>query len=278
MIRALGAWLLGLAAALPGNAATVLDDLGNPLDTEPPARRLIALSPAATEIAIAAGGKSRLVGANNRSVEVPPGVVPIDTLGGIDRERILLLAPDLVLAWASGNRPSDIAWLRSQGIPVFLSEPKDMMQLAESIRSVGALIGTPGVADRAANAFLTRLEQACPDASAQAVYVSIWDKPALSLGGRHWLNDLLERAGLINTFAHIDRNVFTVESEALLSREGLLQVAPDANSAPGRNRIAVDNLSRPGPSLAKGIEALCRQLATRRATERATVESPMPPG
>ena len=253
-----------LASAAIASAATVFDDLGHPLQTTPPVTRVVTLSPHTTEILYAAGGKPLLVGAARHSQNLSQQVAHIDTLGGIDRELMLQLAPDLVLAWASGNRANDLAWLEAQGIRVFRSEPGDMQQLAESIRAVGRLIGRPGHADRSAAEFLERMNSTCAPQGQREVYVSIWDSPAMSLGGRHWLNDVLALAGLHNTYADVSRGVFSVERESLLARQHLLQLAPGGNGREGR-QIPLESLSRPGTSLARGIELLCRRLGHARA-------------
>ena len=77
----------------------------------------------------------------------------------------------------------------------------------------------------------------------------------MTVGGRHWLNDALARAGLHNTFARVKRGIFSVEREALLARETLPRVSP-ATRGPAWDRIV---LARPGPRLADAIRDLCRQ-------------------
>ena len=253
-----------LATALfAAQAGTLRDDANQLVEISPPAKRVVTLSPHTTELLYAAGGPDLLIAAPAHAGDLPRHVAPIATLGGIDREQMLKLAPDLVLAWASGNRASDLAWLRAQGIRVYQSEPENMRQIAHNIRAIGQLIGRPDTAEQAATEFLAQLQRACAGRAAQEVYVSIWDHPAMSVGGRHWLNDALAYAGLQNTYGSVARGVFAVERESLLSRSALLQVSPRQQQGGTGHRISVEALSRPGPALAAGIAQLCRETAAR---------------
>lgn len=229
-----------LAAILTGPAAA--------------ATRVISLAPHTTEMIIAAGGRGRLLAAAPADVRLPHGTVVLNVVGGIDREQILALDPDLVVAWRSGNRPADIAWLRKQGVPVYLSEPRDLEEIATDIRAIGQRLGTQKTAEAAARHFLSRLQTACAVLPEREVYVEIWDRPAMSIGGAHWLNDALSRVRLRNTFEDLALPVFAVDRESVLSREGLSRVALRADSPLGSKL-----LGRPGPSLAEGIEQLCAQ-------------------
>jgi iron complex transport system substrate-binding protein len=219
-----------------------------------PAQRVISLAPHTTELVIAAGGRNHLVAAVAADAPLPPWVQRLPGVGGIDRERILALQPDLAVVWPSGNHAGDIAWLRRQGISVYASEPRRVSQVADDILALGRLMGTQAVARRAAARFLSRLNGGCGALSRREVYVEIWDHPAMSLGGRHWLNDALEHAGLTNTFAEVARGVFSVEREALLAREALPRLRLRDGSALGSKA-----LGRPGPGLAEAVRQLCRQ-------------------
>jgi len=243
------AWLATLLAAiLAGQAAA--------------ATRVISLAPHTTEMIIAAGGRERLLAAVPADAPLPHGVVALSVVGGIDREQLLTLNPDLVVAWRSGNRPADIAWLRDQGVPVFLSEPGDLEEIAADIRAIGRRLGTQQTAEAAARRFLARLQTPCAELPEREVYVQIWDRPAMSIGGAHWLNDALSRVRLRNTFEDLALPVFAVDRESVLSREGLSRLALRSDSPLGSKL-----LGRPGPALAEGVERLCSQ-------QQATIRTP----
>ncbi len=223
-----------------------------------PAPRVISLAPHTTELVIAAGGLTLLVGAVAADDPLPPQVTPMQSYGGIDRERLLALRPDLIVVWRSGTRPNDLAWLKTLETRLYASEPMRLEDIAEDMRALGRLMGTRETAERAAADFLRALGTPCADLPPREVYVEIWPQPPLSLGGRHWLNDVLRRAALRNTFVDVDRAVFTPDPETLLQRRRLPHlVLRDLPASPDRLGNAL--LARPGPRLADALPALCQQ-------------------
>ena len=255
-------------------AGAVTDDTGAVMQLGKPATRIIALSPHTAELLLEAGGHRQLIAAPGNIDKLPAHTLRIGTLGGIDREQLLQLQPDLVLAWASGNRSSDLAWIERQGIPVYRSEPRNMAAIATALRAIGTLIGQPGRGGLVAQAFERRLRNACRNQPVRETYVAIWDRPALSVGGNHWLSDALKHAKLSNTYAAVSRGVFPVEREALLEKAELLQVVPRAADSKAPNRVYQAQLSRPGPALARAIEQLCHAQGR---TEPPTGYSPITP-
>jgi iron complex transport system substrate-binding protein len=63
------------------------------------------------------------------------------------------------VAWHSGNKPLQLARLRSLGIPVFESQPADFGMIASSLERLGQLAGTEATAQGAATAFRARWQQ-----------------------------------------------------------------------------------------------------------------------
>jgi len=259
-----------LAAPFPAPAnLQVTDDLGHRVTLEAPARRIVTLSPHATELLLALGLESRLVAVADftgypRSLD---GVPRLASLGPLDRERLLLLRPDLVVAWASGNRPADLRWLEHTGIPVYRSEPRTLADIAESLRKLARLAGAPRAGAEAASTFERALEAACArrrNAPLLRVYYEIWPSPPMTLGGRHWLNEVLARARLVNVFADVPAGIVTVSREALLARPHDLVLTGNPEAAGGGSRIVtVDpTLERPGPRIVEGLGQLCRNLPT----------------
>ncbi|BAN68536.1 helical backbone metal receptor [endosymbiont of unidentified scaly snail isolate Monju] len=220
--------------------------------------RVVSLAPHTTELVIAAGGADLLVGAVPADRPLPRRVAPLHSYGGIDRERLLALRPDLIVIWTSGTHPADLAWLRSLDVRLYASEPAGLDDIAGDIRALGRLLGTRETAEAAATRFLAAVNTPCATLPPRKVYIEIWPHPPLSLGGRHWLNDVLRHLGLHNTFAEVERAVFTPDPETLLLRAHLPHlVLRDIPPAPGRLGSAL--LARPGPRLAEALPALCRQ-------------------
>ena len=263
----LGSLLLLVAVEVVAGPA-VIDDTGRPVRMEKPARRIVTLAPHATELVLALKSAHRLVAAMEAPglpEEIPRLAVP----GPVDRERLLALQPDLVIAWASGNREADLRWLERMNIAVYRTEPRKLDQIAAALEKIALLAGVPDRGVEAAARFRRRLAQACLNRKGapvlQVVY-EIWPQPPMVLGGRHWLNEALHQARLNNVFADQPLAVVAVSREALLARPHDLVLAGGSEPAVASDtpRITVPPaLERPGPALAEALARLCRKIPTR---------------
>lgn len=265
MTRQLLAAALALATVTAaGSPSSVVDDTGYALVIDGPVSRIVTLSPHATELVVASGAAGQLA-AIAAGADAPDGLEHLPRIGGngpIDRERLLAMQPDLVVGWWSGNRQADLTWIRRSGIPLFLSEPAALADIAANLRKLGTLTGHHEAGDLAASRFEAALDTACVDMPPLSVYVNVWPQPAMTLGGRHWLNEVLHRGGYRNVLAEEPLAVFriTPEHAALLQDQPqvTLQRTFDGSAA---DRLA-GTLSRPGPAVADAVRALCaRRLA-----------------
>jgi iron complex transport system substrate-binding protein len=251
-------------AAAAGSAPTVIDDTGARVELDAPARRIVTLAPHATELVYAAGAGGRLVAVESAS-DHPPAARELPRIGGagaLDRERLLELAPDLVVAWHSGNRPDDLDWLARQGVAVYRTEPVSLDDVARAVRDLGELAGTRERAEQAAAAWETALAHACrPGSAPRRALVVLWDRPLMVYGGAHWINEVLARAGYVNVFDDVRRGVFSPSPEAVLAagaEVGLTatDIEPERLGV-GHVRSLPEAASRPSPRLAGVIRALC---------------------
>ncbi len=262
-----------LAAASPCTAAPhplqVIDDTGRTVGLEQPARRILTLAPHATELILALGLESRLVAVADffDYPETLSATPRLNSLGRLDRERLLLFRPDLVIAWGSANDPGDIHWLERSGIPVFISEPASLEAIAGSLEKLGLLAGIPELGIRAGTRFRRRLAGTCSRRKGvphQAAYYEIWPSPPMTIGTRHWLNQVLDKAALRNIFDDIPRQLITVSRESLLARPHQVTIVAHSmtTTAIGQPpRITADaTLGRPGPRILEGLEKLCDNL------------------
>jgi iron complex transport system substrate-binding protein len=249
-------WLLSSASF----GVSVTDDLDHQVTVTSPAQRIITLSPHGTEFIRELGLTDRLVAAANDGKPLPATSQVISGYGSLDREWLLSKQPDLVIAWGSGNRSQDIAWLTQNKIPTFVSEPASLKAIADTLIKLGELTDSQVRAHQVRDQFLRNLQQACPTAlNQQEVHIVIWDQPAMTLGGEHWLNELLEKAQFKNTWQHIKRMVFTIEREARMNKQTIAQIDLRQGQTVGEKRFVSEHLNRPSPSLALGLKELCEQ-------------------
>ncbi len=132
--------------ALPLRASvTATDDAGNEVTLPRPAQRIISLAPHATELLFAAGAGRRVVGVVAYS-DWPREARALPKIGdatALDLERILALAPDLVVAWPY-TMPGQLAALRGHGVPIFVSSPASITGIARDVEALGTLAGYRG--------------------------------------------------------------------------------------------------------------------------------------
>ncbi|MER5912972.1 helical backbone metal receptor [Streptomyces sp. NPDC001982] len=167
--------------------------------------RVVSLVPSLTE-AVAVTLPGVLVGATDWCSH--PADVEVTRVRGTknpDLDRILTLAPDLVIANEEENRAPDLDALRAAGLEVLVTEvrevPQAFAELARVLTACGAS-ARPRWLDEA-EATWTSLPQ--PAHRATAV-VPIWRRPWMVLGRDTFAGDVLSRLGVDNLHAtHADR-------------------------------------------------------------------------
>lgn len=113
-----------------------------------PAQRVITLSPSATEMAYAAGMGENMVAASAYSdyPQAAKALVQVADWQGINVERILLLKPDLIIAWPSGNPQRPLDQLKSLGIPIIYSDPHSIEEIIDDLTRLSSYSTHPEVA------------------------------------------------------------------------------------------------------------------------------------
>lgn len=278
-----------LASPWAGASVELRDDSGAVLRLERPARRIVSLAPHVTELLFAAGAGERLVGAVQFSnyPAAARAVPQVGSFSALDLEAIAALRPDVVVAWHSGNRGEQLDRLRALGIPVYLTEPRRLEDVAASLRALGRLAGSEGAAEAAARAFEARRSDLARRYAARPpvrTFYQIWDRPLMTVNGAHLISDALRLCGGENVFADLPQLAPT------LSVEGVLAANPEAVVASGMGEarpdwldawrhwprltaavrgnlffVPPDLIQRHTPRILDGTEQLCRALDEARA-------------
>jgi iron complex transport system substrate-binding protein len=188
-----------------------------------PAQRVVTLSPHTTELVYFAGGGDRLVGISNFS-DFPPSVTTLPRIGdamGMDRERILMLKPDLVVVWSGGARYRDLQWLRQQHIRVYESDPQTLQAIARDILALGKLLATEQHAQRSVRDFNRQLQQLRAlgqnSLSGQRVIHQLWQHPLMVLTDEELVSRALALCGITNPVHITGHKLATVTNEFLWS-------------------------------------------------------------
>ena len=218
----------GVVAALLACAAsaaqpiTITDDRGKAVALAVPAQRIVTLAPSLAELVFAAGAGGKLVGVA-RDTDFPPaarGLPQVGDAARVEFERVLLLKPDLVLAWKSGNPAGDVERIERLGIPVFITEPTRLGDIPRLLRALGALAATDPPAERAASEFTNNINRLSKEFAGRArlrVFYQIWHKPLLTVNGAHIISDVIALCGGENIFADVAQLTPNVTLEAVIT-------------------------------------------------------------
>ncbi|MEW6220198.1 MAG: cobalamin-binding protein [Thermodesulfobacteriota bacterium] len=287
LLAAVAAILVALFAQLPAAAAErlVTDLLGRQLLVPEDPRRIVALAPSLSEIVFALGAEARLAGVV-QFADFPPAARALPVVGSYvrpDLERIVGLAPDLVLAIRDGNPKEVVERLGGLGIPVFAMDPRDLAGVLATIAAVGSLVGEEQraaalVADL--HRRLAAVEIRIPAAANRPrVLFQIGEAPLIAAGPETFLDEAIRRAGGVNALAAGIYPKLDMERVLALAPEVIVvtSMTGDKSAAqllapwrdwPGVPAVAADRLyvveaslfDRPSPRLVDGIEVLSRLL------------------
>lgn len=284
--------LAACAPAVPSNVEAgivVTDGLGREVKLESAAQRIVSLAPSNTEILFALGAGDQVVGRDEVS-DYPEAALALPTVGGwsgFSAEAIVALEPDLVLA-AEINDPELVAELEKLGVTVYyLSNPKTLEDLYTNIEIVATLTGRD--ATKLTDSLKARV------AAVDEKLASVKEKPVVfyeidatdpskpyTAGPGTFIDLLIARAGGQNvvTLAGItdpypqiglEQLVLTPPDIILLGDAAYGQSAETVAARQGWDALKAvidgkifpfdDNLvSRPGPRLIDGLEALAKLL------------------
>jgi ABC-type Fe3+-hydroxamate transport system substrate-binding protein len=138
---------------------------------------------------------------------------------------VLALRPDLVVANAEENRPEDVARIRADGIPVWVTEAA--ATVPEGLGSVRRLL-TQGL-DIPEPDWLLEAEDLWRDLAPHraTAIVPVWRRPWVVVGRDTFAGDVLLRLGVANAYADDADRYPRPTLEALRDKEFDLVVLPD---------------------------------------------------
>ncbi len=275
----------------PLPAISLVDGLGREITLEAPAQRIVSLAPSNTEILFAIGAGQQMVARDSFS-DFPADALELADIGGgfdeLDTETILSLDPDLVLA-ADITAPEQIQALEDLGLTVYaLPNPITLNDMYENLRTVALLTGREAEAE----ALIAELQARV--AAVEEKLAGIEDRPLVfyeldgtdpnapwTSGPGTFIDTLITLAGGENVGAVLDGPWGQLSIEELLTQNPDIILlgdamwagitAEDVAARPGWDALAAvqnaavypfdDNLvSRPGPRLVDGLEALAQLL------------------
>jgi len=264
---------------------TVVDDAGRKIEFSRPARRVLSLSPANTELVYAVGGGALLVGRTSQC-DHPAEATKIPSVGSLfppDYEQIVGVRPDVVLMTDGSEEVR--TRLEERGLKVLVVQPKNVAEVADALRLVGRVLARTGEAESAAKSFETALAAERVKAANGRVRVlyEVWPAPLTAAGPRSFVGDLIKTAGGDNVVTSdaawprppVERIVAADPEVIVVARPGD-RTALITGKRPGwgavtavtRGHVFVPPdpsvLVRPGPRLIEGLRWLKSKFAESR--------------
>ncbi len=271
---------------------TITDGSGRTVTLTLPVQRIVSIAPSNTEMLFATGAGSQVVGRDTYSDYPPEAKNTAADIGGgftaLNMELILSKKPDVVLA-SPLTPPEQIADLDKAGLRVYvLPNPQSFDDLYTNLQTVGKLTGHEKEAAALADSLKARVQavvtKVAPVSSRPVVYYELdaTDPNAPYTSGPQTFVDLLIRtAGGVNFGGYLKGEWVQISVEQILARQPDMIVLGD-NTYGGvtpeqvkaragwetLNAVRQDKIftfddntvSRPGPRLVDGLEAMAKLL------------------
>ena len=257
---------------------SVTDDLGKTVNIPEKVSRAISLAPSITEMVFAIGAGDRLVGVTSYC-NYPQEGTAIEKIGDTispNIEKIIALQPDLVLVSTSSQLEAFTKTLEEQHIAVFVSDPKSVDEVFDSIVTMGELFGLEEQASGLAATLESRAKfywhahkRETEPLKRPRVFVQFSDEPLFTIGKDSFITQVIEYAWGESVTANVQTAFpkLSKETALVLNPDVIILSDSEDNQAPNdvfKNSPAVKNgrvykinadiISRPGPRLVDAIE------------------------
>jgi iron complex transport system substrate-binding protein len=241
-----------------------------------------------TEILFALGLESRVVGVTSYC-DFPEAAKSKDKVGDTlqpNLEKIVSLKPDLVVVSTASQLENLTRRLDQLAIPVYVTNPRAVREVAASIRSLGEVTGTSerarGLAGEMENR-INAVERRVGGLTRPRVLYILQTGPLITAGRNTFINDLINIAGGKSISGDETADYPQFSRETVVARAPEVIVAPSSHGAEfvkesdlrrdfattpaiRSNRIVwvtPELVDRPGPRIVEGLEQLAEGLHPR---------------
>lgn len=281
-------WLLGLWLFYAYSVCAVVsvtDDAGDFVELQQPAQRIVTLAPNLAELIFAIDAGDRVVGVSDYTdyPEKACNIPRVASFDHIDLERLLKLHPDLVVAWPSVGLKKQLQYLRTLGIPVYVSDMHHLSDVPDTLLQLSKLTATEEAAQVAANKFNQELQALQYRYGAQAgqpvrVFYQLWSNPIMTVNHDDLISQVISLCGGANIFADAKLKAARVSAEAVIEKNPEVIInGADSNAAdaltfwqqwPQISAVAnkrlynfkAVELERYSPRILQGAQQLCKLL------------------
>ena len=267
------------AAAPAAYPLTVTDALGRIVTLAAPPQRIVSLAPNVTEILFALGVDDRIIGISEADDYPRDRLAGRARVGGVQLnvEAIIGLRPDLIIGQSELQR-GQLAPLVALGLPVVALQARTLPDVYAEIAILGRLTGRDGIARIVVSAMRAQEEHVTSTVHGRRpvrVYLEVWGEPPIAAGRLTFVDDLISRAGGVNILRDLlqwpqvaDEIVIARDPQVILltypGRAHLMGRPAWGHVAAVRSGRVVEVpsalVSRPGPRVVLGLEALARAI------------------
>ena len=257
---------------------TVVDELDRTVHIPIRPERIVSLAPSVTETLFALEAGDRVVGVTSYC-DYPPAARLKESVGDTLKpsvERIVALRADLVIVSTASQLESSVQKLEELGIPVYVTNPRSIEGVLESIAAIGGIIGVADVARQLTDKLRSRIswtESRVAGSTRPSVFVILGTEPLITAGGASFINDLVSRAGGRSISAGVSGDYPQYSLETAVAKQPQIiflqaggSVLPErmretpASSAGRVYRLDDDLLLRPGPRVVDGLEQMAARI------------------
>jgi iron complex transport system substrate-binding protein len=270
----------------PSFPVTLTDDEGTDVTIAAEPQKIVSLTPATTEILFTIGAGDRVVAKVEDVASFPPETVDIPdvaTFAGVDIEQIVALEADLVISGGTGLTQGDaVEQLRRADVPVLVIYPTTVAGALAGIRLIGQATGFSDTAESLAIGMEQRIDElealAATATEKPRVFYEIdttggiFTPPADSIYGEMFRLAGAEPISGNASYSISLEELVAADPEVILLGDAAYGVTADvvAERAGWKRMTAVKDgaiypiddilVTRPGPRLVDGLEALIRAI------------------
>jgi iron complex transport system substrate-binding protein len=270
---------------------SVTDDRGYTYEFSEPVDSIISLAPSNTEIVYFVGAGDKLIGRTD-FCNFPAEVSDVESIGGFstpDKERVVILDPDIVLATGMHVSTGDVEWLEEQGLNVLVLEPDDIDGILDDILMVGQVTGNADTTATKVAELEARIDAVkaatvglLPAERPSVLHVT-WHDPLWTAGPDTFIGAVISMAGGTSLFNDISGDAQVDTEQAVTRNPQVITVVTShgdygldsynyvvAEDSPFVNtdayindmvmQIDGDLASRPGPRIVDALELIAQFL------------------
>lgn len=263
---------------------------------ETEALKIVTLSPHLGEMVYDLRAEHMLVGVSAYSNH-PKAILQLPQIGDafmLDLERIALLRPDIILAWEDGTPARIIDELRNFGYRVEVVKSNRLKDIPLAYKFLGEILGKQEQAKIIANTYLKdlmKLKEGYETKGSIRVFFQIDERPLFTVGGSHYISELIQVCGGINIFTDLPQLAPSVSIESVIIRDP--EVILTTTSDPDKNKfelwvrwpgiranqlqnlytINADRLERSTSNLIKAGQEICQKLEQSRMKRSEDIQS-----